>query len=349
MTDCTITIAFPVYNVAAYVERSLCSALEQTFPLPYEVLVIDDKGSDGSMAIVSRLQQEHPQGSRIRIIEHPQNRGLGEASNTAINNARGKYLLFLDSDDRLAPDALQVLYAKAEEAQAQVVIGSYEEVNEQGEGIEKHVYHDRSLIHPAALVHDYIRHHKEPNIHRWNKLFLLSFLRENNIRCVHRIMEDSVFDFNVRAKAERVVLCSNITLYYLIRENSIMTSVQRTGATDIYAEVYSDIIRQVQELIRTKYHDIPGIYNYYYQRLYGSILQLRRTAYTPAQKELFEQAAQGCNDFVPSLHSLSLTRYRFVYLWCKWHKRQDCDTFIAGYVNSRKLWGYAVRCLLKLI
>ena len=132
MTDCTITIAFPVYNVAAYVERSLCSALEQTFPLPYEVLVIDDKGSDGSMAIVNRLQQEHPQGSRIRIIEHPQNKGLGEASNTAIDNARGKYLLFLDSDDRLAPDALQVLYTKAEEAQAQVVIGSYEEVNEQG-------------------------------------------------------------------------------------------------------------------------------------------------------------------------------------------------------------------------
>ena len=107
MTDCTITIAFPVYNVAAYVERSLCSALEQTFPLPYEVLVIDDKGSDGSMAIVSRMQQEHPQGSRIRIIEHKQNKGLGEASNTAIDNARGKYLLFLDSDDRLAPDALQ--------------------------------------------------------------------------------------------------------------------------------------------------------------------------------------------------------------------------------------------------
>ena len=128
-----------------------------------------------------------------------------------------------------------------------------------------------------------------------------------------------------------------------------MTSVQRTGATDLYAEVYSDIIRQVQELIRMKYHDIPGIYNYYYQRLYGSILQLQRTRYTDEQKQLFEQAAVGCNDFVPSMHVLSLTRYRFVYLWCKWKKRQDCDTFIAGYVNSRKLWGYAVRCLLRMI
>lgn len=349
MNDCKISIAFPVYNVAAYVERSLCSALEQTFALPYEVLVIDDKGTDNSMDIVRRLQNEHQQGARIRIVEHPHNKGLGEASNTAIDNAKGKYLLFLDSDDRLAPDALQILYTKAEDVHAEVVIGSYQEVNEQGEAGEKHVFADRTIIHPAALVHDYIRHHKEPNIHRWNKLFLLSFLRNNNIRCVHRIMEDSVFDFNMRANAERVVLCHNITLYYLIRENSIMTSVQRTGATDIYAEVYSDIIRQVQEMIRTRYHDIPGIYNYYYQRLYGSLLQLRRTAYTPEQKQLFEQAAQGCNDFVPSVRALDLTRYRFVYLWCKRKKRQDCDTFLQGYANSRKLWGYALRCLLRLL
>lgn len=349
MTDCKITIAFPVYNVAAYVERSLCSALEQTFAESYEVLVIDDQGTDASMDIVRRLQKEHSQGSRIRIIEHPQNKGLGQASNTAIDNARGKYLLFLDSDDRLAPDALSILYAKAEDAHAEVVIGSYQEVNEQGEDGERHVFANRTIIHPAALVHDYIRHHKEPNIHRWNKLFLLSFLRDNGIRCVHRIMEDSVFDFNVRAQAEKVVICSDITLYYLVRENSIMTSVQRTGATDIYAEVYSDIIRQVQQLIRERYHDIPGIYNYYYQRLYGSILQLRRTNYTPEQKKLFEQAAIGCNDFVPSMHALSPSRYRFVYLWCKWKKRQDCDTFIAGYNNSRKLWGYVLRCLLRLI
>lgn len=349
MNDCKISIAFPVYDVAAYVERSLCSALEQTFALPYEVLVIDDKGTDNSMDIVRRVQNEHPQGERIRIVEHLQNKGLGEASNTAIDNANGKYLLFLDSDDLLEPDALQILYTKAENVHAEVVIGSYQEINEQGEVGEKHVFSDRTIIHPAALVYDYIRHHKEPNIHRWNKLFLLSFLREYQIRCVHRIMEDSVFDFNVRANASRVVICDNITLHYLIRENSIMTSVQRTGAPDVYAEVYSDIIYQVQDLIRTKYHDVPGIYNYYYQRLYGSLLQLRRTSYTPEQKQLFEQAAQGCNDFVPSVHALDLTRYRFVYLWCKWRKCQNCDTFLQGYVNSRKLWGYAVRCLLKLL
>lgn len=349
MKDCAITIGFPVYNVAAYVEQSLCSALEQTFDLPYEVLVVDDCGTDESMAIVRRLQQSHPYGAKIRIVAHDHNKGLGEASNTVIDHARGKYLLFLDSDDRLATNALGVLYSKAQVAQAEVVIGSYAEVDEQGETLAKHVFANRTIIHSAALVHDYIRHHREPNIHRWNKLFLLSMLRNNHIRCVHRIMEDSVFDFNVRATAERVVICSEITLYYLIRENSIMTGVQRTGGTNLYAEVYSDIIYKVQELIRTKYHDIPGIYNYYYQRLYGSLLQLRRTRYTPEQRQLFEQAAMGCNDFVPSMRDLSLTRYRFVYLWCKWHKKQDCETFIQGYVCSRKLWGYAIRCLLRLI
>lgn len=345
---CEITIAVPVYNVERYVEKSLRSALNQTFPLPYEILVVDDKGTDNSMEIVRRLQSEDPK-HRIRIIEHEVNKGLGEASNTAIVNARGKYLLFLDSDDCLDSAALEKLYWKAEQIEAEVVIGSYAEVNEAGELLKNHRFRSRTIIHPHALVYDYRIHHREPNIHRWNKLFLLRFLKENDIRCVHRIMEDSVFDFNVRANATRVAVLSDVTLFYTIRANSIMTSVQQYGATDEYAEVYSDIIIQVRRLINQKYKDIPGIYNYYYQRLYGSILQLLKTKYNSKQKEYFAIAAEGCNDFVPSVRALDLTRYKFVYLWCKWKKKQDCDTFIDGYVSSRTLWGYCIRTILLLI
>ena len=347
--SCRVTIAIPVYNVERYVAKSLRSALGQNTDVQYEILVVDDCGTDSSMDIVRQIQAEEDADGKIVIVQHEYNKGLGEASNTAIANAKGDYLLFLDSDDYLEANALQTLYDKAKEIDADVVIGSYREVDENGKRLREHVFADRTIIHEHALVYDFRRHHREPNIHRWNKLLSMKLLRDNDIRCVHRIMEDSVFDFNVRALASRVAIVSDVTLNYTIRENSIMTSVQRTGGTDRYAEVYADIIKQVQRLISERYYDIPGIYNYYYQRLYGSLLQLERTRYDERQRQLFEQAAEGCNDFVPSLRSLDLTRYRFVYLWCRWHGKQDCDTFISGYRQSRKPWGYAARLLLWLI
>lgn len=92
--DNVITIAIPVYNVEKYIEKSLLSALNQDFAFPYEILIIDDCGSDKSMQIVNRILNEHERGRYARIIRHSTNLGLGPARNTAIENASGKYLFF---------------------------------------------------------------------------------------------------------------------------------------------------------------------------------------------------------------------------------------------------------------
>lgn len=349
MQNVDVTIAIPVYNVEKYVEHSVVSALEQQFNGTYEVLVVDDKGSDNSMQVVRCLQQTHARGNVIRIIEHEQNKGLGEASNTAIKTAQGKYLLFLDSDDWLSSNALSILYENAIHNNAEVVIGSYQEIYEDGTNGKIHRYHHRLISHPNALIYDYAHHHEAPNIHRWNKLFRIDFLRQNNILCVHRIMEDSVFDFEWRVLASKVSLVDNVTLYYNIRQGSIMTSIHHQKGRMEYAEVYASIIKEVQGLIREKYAAIEGIYDYYYMRLYNSILQLCNTDYTEEQRLVFEEAAIGCNDFVPSWRMLYHSRYRFVALWCKLHHKQDCETFIEGYKRSRSAFGYLCRIVLKFI
>ena len=73
-----ITIAIPVYNVEKYIEKSLLSALNQDFCLPYEILIINDSSPDNSMDIVHRLKKEHSKGNIIRIIDLTQNRGQGD-------------------------------------------------------------------------------------------------------------------------------------------------------------------------------------------------------------------------------------------------------------------------------
>nr|WP_275672552.1 glycosyltransferase family 2 protein [Thermomonas flagellata] len=93
----------PVYQVEAYVEACLRSVLAQA-DAGVEILVLDDAGRDGSWAKVEALAAAHP--GRLRLLRHPQNRGIAAARNTLLAQARGAYVWFLDSDDVLFPSAL---------------------------------------------------------------------------------------------------------------------------------------------------------------------------------------------------------------------------------------------------
>lgn len=99
MTDPTVTVVMPVYNTAQYVGAAIESVLQQTFT-HFELLVIDDAGSDNSIEICQSFDDP-----RIRII-HQQNRGLAGARNTGIRISQGEFIAFLDSDDLWHPEKL---------------------------------------------------------------------------------------------------------------------------------------------------------------------------------------------------------------------------------------------------
>ena len=81
-----ITLGIPIYNAAGLIERTLLSALNQTYP-NIEFIFVDDKGD--SMDIVRRVAGEHPRGSAVRIIDQVVNQGTGAARNTIVEKATG--------------------------------------------------------------------------------------------------------------------------------------------------------------------------------------------------------------------------------------------------------------------
>ena len=94
------SVVIPVYNVKDYLPKCIDSVLAQDFE-DYEVILIDDGSTDGeSGAICDRYAAAHPE--RIRAIHKP-NGGVGEARNVGIEAAQGEYLIFIDSDDYIAP------------------------------------------------------------------------------------------------------------------------------------------------------------------------------------------------------------------------------------------------------
>ena len=214
-----VTISMPVYNVRNFIERSLTSALNQTFG-NIEFLIVDDRGQDDSMEIVRRIQKEHPRGSHIRIVEHDANAGLGMARNTAIDKAKGRYLYFMDSDDYIAPETIQHLYDVMLKENVDVVAASdYEDVDGK--------IRRRYMLPCDVERGDYaIAQWMEKTkfyfpIHTWNKLYNIDFLRNNDIRCiVGHMVEDTWFTFQVVMKAKSIATISDYTYYYYINPNS---------------------------------------------------------------------------------------------------------------------------------
>ena len=122
-----VTIGIPVFNAEKYIRESLESALAQSFR-SLEFLICDDCGTDSSIAIVLEYQKNHPRGCDIRVVRQPHNMGSGRARNRIIAEAQGGYIYFMDSDDLLSVNTIELLYDYAQKYKADMVYGSMEKV-----------------------------------------------------------------------------------------------------------------------------------------------------------------------------------------------------------------------------
>ena len=113
-----ISVIIPVYNTKAYLEACLQSVLDNDCA-GYEIILVDDGSTDGERpSLCDRLAQAHQ--PLVRVIHQP-NQGLGGARNTGLEAAQGEYLLFLDSDDTIAPETLSLLKSAAASTGADIV------------------------------------------------------------------------------------------------------------------------------------------------------------------------------------------------------------------------------------
>ena len=111
-----VSIIIPVYQVVAHLARCLDSVLAQDFQ-DTEIICVDDGSTDGSAAILESYAQREP---RLRVITQ-ENQGLSMARNNGLAEARGEYILFVDSDDAIHPNTIATCYAFAQKYQADIV------------------------------------------------------------------------------------------------------------------------------------------------------------------------------------------------------------------------------------
>lgn len=215
-----VTIGVPVYKSVDYIRRALESALAQTYS-SIEFLIVDDAGRDGSLEIIKSIKESHPRGHDIHIVEHKENCGVSVSRNQIIDKAQGDYLYFMDSDDVIVENTIELMMRNIRQYDAEIVFGSYEKIELSG---SKTVYKYPSiqLLKEDELASFAYRKYAGIQASACNYLVKLSVLRANNHCFVDaNYWEDLVFTFDLVTIVSRAVLLSNITYSYICRENSL--------------------------------------------------------------------------------------------------------------------------------
>ncbi len=214
-----VSVIVPAYNVERWIERCVESVLAQTLT-DLEVIVIDDGSPDNAGALADAVAERD---ARVRVI-HQKNAGLSAARNVGIEAARGSLLYFLDSDDYIDPDCLEILYGAMVGTGAAMVVGGLVEVDEAGKELE------RVLVAPKvvdergyweAFEKDYQGEEYVEYIVSWNKLYERSIFDHERFD-VGKLHEDELIIHRLVARAGTVAFANTSGYRYVQTTGSIM-------------------------------------------------------------------------------------------------------------------------------
>ena len=117
-----VSIVVPVYNVAPYIEQFARSVFEQTLE-DIEHVFVDDCSPDSSMDILLSVLEEYPhRKQKVKIVRHEKNMGISVTRKDGYMKTTGEYVIYVDSDDYLEPRMLELMYAKAKEHDADMIV-----------------------------------------------------------------------------------------------------------------------------------------------------------------------------------------------------------------------------------
>lgn len=240
-----ISIIVPIYNVEAELPRCMNSILRQTYT-ELQVILIDDGSTDGCGALCDAWAAED---ARVQVV-HQAHEGVAQARNVGVQTADGAYIMFVDSDDYVEPDAAQKLFDALTKHSADVSACNFRyDADAVTEGKER--FADPMLIPDAVLTGTDILLDKI--IHAdatgwevlWGKLYRADVIK--NIRFpAGKINEDSFVIHQIFLQCERVACISDALYHYVIRPGSIMRSafyLQRLDGAEAFLRRAEDYLR----------------------------------------------------------------------------------------------------------
>ncbi len=232
MPEDLVSVIVPLYNSEKYLWRCVESIIGQTYK-NIEVMLVNDGSTDNSGQLCDNYARSD---KRIRVI-HSKNSGPAQARNIGIENSRGDFIFFVDSDDFIENDALSLLIDNYNSNHADVIIGDASSIKDGilGPGY-KGSFPESRLLTKQEIV-DYARHYlKKPNrftlfAYSWGRLFKSSIIKNKRVffNADLHTFEDVAFNFDYLNYVEKISFLKQPVYNHLIHSNYMSATMAVSG------------------------------------------------------------------------------------------------------------------------
>ena len=219
-----VSIILPVYNVQEYLGTCIESLTNQTYK-DLEIIAINDGSTDQSLSILEAYAQKD---SRLRVVSQ-ENQGLSAARNTGLDGAKGEYIIFVDSDDYIAADLVELCVTYFQQQEVEVLVYNHGVYKDGQNEIQPRV----KAIRPGRRTNtEYLDEVINLKTDTWNPVWLyafkLNFLNQHRLRFYTGIYhEDILFTPTMLSFAKHIWVLPEVLYYYRVRPGSITTDASK--------------------------------------------------------------------------------------------------------------------------
>ena len=253
-----VSIIIPVYNVQRYLSECLDSILNQSYR-NWEAILVDDGSTDNSGSICDEYAQRDPRF----VVIHQKNSGAACAKNTGLNLVSGDYVAFLDSDDYVDQDWLQITVSTAVSYHADVVEFDFDTVY-QNESERVNSFEKCAEFTAESYLEQYVRVWTSSLF--CNKLFRSDLVRSVRFKSERRCIDDEFFTYKAITGAGRIVRIVDVLYHYRQRASSAVYNPKNqhqiaNDSLDVLVERYEWICALFPKLRRTYLeHDVQILF-----------------------------------------------------------------------------------------
>lgn len=246
-----VSVVIPIYNAKDYIINCLKSVSVQTFAGSIECILVDDCGIDNSISLAEEYIACNKGKVDFAILHQKQNQGPSAARNRGIREAKGEYIFFLDADDLISEDCIELLYSLAVQYNLDYVQGMYRRDENYHMPVYKkedcnRPYTDRTEIKKMMLNYAYIPY--TPH----NRLVRRQFLVDRELFFPEKIKvrEDFYWMFFMAKNVESMALCDKITYFRAFNDDSLTHSINKEREILAYRIVIETFCSNIDPFLR---------------------------------------------------------------------------------------------------
>lgn len=219
-----ISVIIPIYNVASYLDECLNSVADQTFR-DIEIIAVNDGSTDNSLDII----EAHRKKDNRIIIINKQNEGVMLARKSGVEIAAGEYIYYLDGDDYMESDALDAMYCKAKETNADIVVGDYSKnYRDKIQGVKLDTFTTVGQVDFIKLQLKWL------TFFLWNKLVKRKLYKDIYFPGEIGYGDDIVILSQLLTKAKIISKVNHNIVFYRIRNNGLTNKISEKSLNSIF-------------------------------------------------------------------------------------------------------------------